>query len=403
MFSRSMTSVLKRYAQFPVIALLGPRQSGKTTLVKASFPQHTFLTFDKDTTRSFAEDEPERFLKFYENEHGIIIDEFQYVPRLISYIKMEVDEKKRPGYFVLTGSQNFLMSQTISESLAGRVGLLTLLPLSLHELKQSNLIGETLDLVLLQGGYPRIFDEHIPPQDYYPSYIQSYIERDVRQLINVGNLRLFHTFLQLCAGRVGQVLNISGLAQSAGISFPTAASWLSILEASYVIFLVQPSVKTFNKRVTKTPKLYFVDQGLACSLLQLTTQEALAFSPFRGALFENLIVADLYKQFLNLGERPPLYFWRDRGGVNEIDCIINEGLGSIPVEIKASSSIRSEFFKGIRFWNQVAHVDCADSYVVYGGTESQDRSAGNIVSWLDAADLVSRIRRSRTLKQGSSE
>ncbi len=399
MFLRSITSVLKRYAQFPVVALLGPRQSGKTTLVRATFPQHTFLTFDKDTTRSFAEDEPERFLAFYENEHGIIIDEFQYVPRLVSYIKMEVDRKKRPGYFVLTGSQNFLSSQTISETLAGRVGLLTLLPLSLQELKLSGLLPEVLDEVILHGGYPRIFDEHIQPKDYYPSYIQSYLERDVRQLINVGNLRMFQTFLKLCAGRVGQVLNISALAQSAGISFPTAASWLSLLEASYVIFLNHPYVKTFNKRVTKAPKLYFVDTGLACSLLQLTTQEALAFSPFREALFENLIVADLYKQFLNAGERPSLYFWRDRGGVNEIDCIINDGLGSIPIEIKVSSSIRSDFFKGIIFWNKVAQVDFADSYVIYGGSESQDRAAGNIVSWLNVGDLVARIGHKSAQKQ----
>lgn len=393
MFSRALSETLKRYAQFPAVALLGPRQSGKTTLAQLSFPHHKYLSFDKDTDRAFAQDDPERFLKTYENEHGIILDEFQYVPRIVSYIKMEIDAKKRPGYFILSGSQNFLALQTITESLAGRVGILNLLPLSLHELQSNNLLSSNVDEVMFQGGYPRLYQEHISPLDLYSSYIQSYVERDVRQLINVGNITMFQRFIQLCAGRVGQLLNLNALGNECGISFPTARQWLSILEASYIVFTLQPHFKNFNKRIVKTPKLYFYDTGLACSLLRMQSPDTLAVSPFRGALFENLIIADLYKQYCNVGTRPPIYFWRGSNELFEVDCILDQGNTLYPIEIKSGETIASDFFKGLTYWNSLALTSPDNGYLIYGGSEVQQRSVGNVFGWSAAADLVAVIQK----------
>lgn len=391
MFSRDITQTLKRYENFPVVALLGPRQSGKTTLVQQVFPKHVFLSLDKESTRSFALEDPENFLRTYENEYGIILDEFQYVPKITSYIKLEVDKKKRPGYFILTGSQNFLAHQAITESLAGRVGILNLLPLSCNEMVMNNLLPENVDDLIVTGFYPRIYDENILAPDYYPSYIQSYIEKDVRQLINVGNLATFQRFVQLCAGRIGQSMNYEALANECGISAPTAKQWLSILQASYIIFLLEPHFNNFNKRLTKTPKLYFFDTGLACSLLRITSSGTLSLSPFRGALFESLIIADLYKQYCNLGKRPSLYFWRDLSGSHEVDCIIDEGASLFPVEIKSGMTITPEFFRGLNYWNEIAQAESKKSYIIYGGDEKQARFQGNVVGWRAAANLINEI------------
>lgn len=389
MFSRDIADAIKRYANFPVVGILGPRQSGKTTLAKEMFPDHKFISFDKDTDRSFAEDDPEGFLKAYENDSGIIIDEFQYVPRITSYIKFEVDHKKRSGYFILTGSENFLANQAISESLAGRIGILTLLPLSLAELEKNNILSKDVNSVILAGGYPRIYDQSIAPEDFYPAYTQAYVERDVRQLINVGNLRVFQQFLQLCAGRIGQLLNIESLCNEVSISFQTARHWLSILEASYIIFFLQPHTKSFDKRIIKTPKIYFFDTGLACSLLRISTIDSLTFSPFRGHLFECLIIADLYKQYYNAGIRPPLYFWRDRS--HEIDCLVDEEAKLLPIEIKAGQTYSSAFFDSLNYWNMLANADPLNGFVVYGGAQSQVRKQGNLISWQKSAHLITEV------------
>lgn len=393
MFSRAISETIKRYTKFPAIALLGPRQSGKTTLAQLMFPQHKYLSFDKDTDRVFAQDDPEHFLKTYENEHGIILDEFQYVPRIVSYIKLEIDAKKRPGYFILSGSQNFLALQAITESLAGRVGILNLLPLSLQELESNGLLIDNLDNVIFEGGYPRLYQEKFSPLDLYPSYIQSYVERDVRQLINAGNISLFQRFIQLCAGRVGQLLNLNALGNECGISFPTARQWLSILEASYIVFTLQPHFQNFNKRVVKTPKLYFYDTGLACSLLRIQSPDMLAVSPFRGALFENLIIGDLYKQYCNCGIRPPLYFWRGSNELYEIDCILDEGNNLYPVEIKSGQTIATDFFKGLSYWNNLAHADPINGYLIYGGSQGQQRTVGNVLGWREAAHLIDAVKK----------
>lgn len=401
MFSRDIKKILIRYAKFPVVALLGPRQSGKTTLAKITFAKHKYLNFEHEPTRSFAASDPERFLELYENEQGIIIDEFQYVPQLLSYIQLIVDEKKRPGYFVLTGSQNFLANQAITQSLAGRVGILNLLPLSIHELKTNKLLFDDVDKIIFGGGYPRIYDEKIEPMEYYPSYMQTYIERDVRQLANLGDLKLFQKFVQLCAGRVGQQLKIDTLAADCGISFHTARAWLSILEASYIIFLLEPHYKSFSKRLTRSPKLYFFDTGLACSLLRITSVELLEMHPLRGPLFECLIITDFYKQYCNAGLRPSLYFWRDQNGRHEVDCILDEGITLYPVEIKSGQTIGSDFFDELTYWSELAEIDPSQNYIVYGGKLRQPRSRGTIIGWQAAGNLVAAVQKNKLMMNKS--
>ncbi len=393
MFKRDLTNTLINYARFPVVALLGPRQSGKTTLVKNTFKNHRFITFEDADVRSLALTDPRGFLRIHENEFGIIIDEFQYVPQILSYIQLEVDEKKRPGYFILTGSQNFLMNQAITQSLAGRVGILNLLPLSLHELSQNALLPELADQAIVNGGYPRIYSENISPIQLYPSYIQSYIERDVRQLINVGNLNLFQRFIQLCAGRVGRELNLTVLGNDCGISYVTARSWLSILEASYIVFLLQPHYQNFNKRITKTPKLYFFDTGIVCSLLRIYSPEVLSTHPLRGNIFECFIIADLYKQYCNKGLRPALYFWQDQNGKHEIDCIIDTGLSLVPVEIKSGETVNPDYFKGLKFWKELTGIDSSKEFVIYGADHTfQQRNVGTLLGWKAAATLVDYVQ-----------
>lgn len=391
MISRELKKTLIRYSKFPVVALLGPRQSGKTTLVKDAFPKHKFLSLDDEDVRMFALEDPKGFLSTHENEHGIILDEFQYAPKITTYIKLEADNKKRPGYFILTGSQNFLVNKAITESLAGRVGILNLLPLSNKELLNSNLMPNTLDELIFNGGYPRIYAENFLPTELYPSYILSYIQRDVAQLINTENILAFKRFVQLCAGRIGQLCNVNALAVGAGVSSPTAKKWLSILESSYIIFFLEPHLNNFNKRLVKSPKLYFYDTGLACSLLRIDSINSLELSHFRGALFESLIISDLYKQYCNLGSRPSLYFWRDVGGAHEIDCILDHGVRLYPMEIKAGKRISSDMFRGLNYWNNLAKASSDNTYLVYTGEEKQRRTQGNVIGWKESSCLIEKI------------
>jgi uncharacterized protein len=388
MFERELANTLKRYTKFPVIALIGPRQSGKTTLVKSTFPQHKFLSLDNDITKAFALEDPEGFLLTNENEHGLILDEFQYAPKLTTYIKLEADKRKRPGYFILTGSQNFLANKAITDSLAGRVGILNLLPLSNKELLENKLSLENCKEIILAGGYPRVYADKILPTEFYPSYILSYIQRDIGYLINPQNMTTFRRFIQLCAGRIGQLCNVNALATETGISAPTAKAWLSILEASYILFFLEPYFKNFNKRLVKTPKLYFFDTGLACSLLRINSADALNNSPFQGALFESFIIADLYKQYCNQGIIPSLYFWRDKGGAHEIDCILDQGTKYYPIEIKAGKAIASDAFRGLEYWHEIAKTNPRDSYLIYAGQEKQIRKQGSVINWQEASCLI---------------
>lgn len=394
-YKRALSETLIRFAKFPVVGVFGPRQSGKTTLVKDTFKEHTYLNFEDPAIRLFASENPKGFLKQYENEHGIILDEFQYVPKILSYIQLESDEKDRPGYFVLTGSQNFLINQEVTQSLAGRIGILTLPPLSINELKNNNLLSENVNELIFKGGYPRIYAKGLSPVELYPSYIHSYIERDVRQLINVGNLDVFQRFMQLCAGRIGQLLNVSDLATSCGITQKTAKSWLSILEASYIIFLLKPYHVNFNKRVTKSPKLFFYDTGLACSLLNIRSSNEVALSFLKGHLFENYIIADLFKQYFSIGTNAPLYFWRDMNGRIEIDCLIDLGIKLVPVEVKSGEATIKSYFSNLNKWNEIAKADPAQGYVVYGGEHEQHYETGNLIGWQISGSFVEKLERQR--------
>jgi len=391
MFKRELVSTLMRFSKFPVVAILGPRQSGKTTLAKDVFKNHKFLNLESPHIRELAINDPLAFLRENENEFGIILDEFQYAPQILSYIQVESDEKKRPGYFILTGSQNFLMNQAVTQSLAGRIGIVTLLPLSIKELKDNSLLPENINEAVVNGGYPRLYAENFSTLELYPSYIHSYIERDVRQLVRVENLRTYQKFMQLCAGRVGQLLNIADIATNCGVNRSTIESWISILEASYVVFTLKPYWENFKKRATKMPKLYFYDTGLACSLLDINTPAQLAASPFRGPLFESFIIADLHKQYFNMGRRPPLYFWRDNNGYIEVDCLANIGNNLIPMEIKSGETASTDFFKGLVKWSKLTQTDPAKGYIVYGGQYTQSTSDGKLLSWKNVGGLMAEL------------
>lgn len=390
---RDLEPTLKRFSKFPVVVVLGPRQSGKTTLVQHFFKNHRYINLEDPKNLDFITSDPQRFLREYENDYGIIIDEFQYAPQFLSYVQIESDTRNRPGYFVLTGSQNFLMNAAVTQSLAGRAGILHLLPLSIHELIHNNFVLDSVDKLIFQGGYPRIYAQDISPQDLFPSYIRTYVERDVRQLINVENLATFQKFMRLCAARVGQQINISDIATQCGIDQKTVQRWLSILETSYIIFLLKPYFNNFSKRVTKSPKLYFYDTGIVAALLTIRSTEDLSLSTFRGALFENLIIADLYKQYYNLGIEPALYYWRDQNGRIEIDGLIDLGIRLVPLEIKSGETIIPDFFNSVRNWATVAGIDPEDAYIVYAGTTGQNRSAGTVISWRDAGTLIKKLEK----------
>lgn len=398
MFKRSLQKELKEYAKFPVVAIIGPRQSGKTTLARATFRKHTYVSFENPLTREFAENDPERFLQTHENEHGIIIDEFQHIPKFLSYIQLDVDNKRRKGYFILTGSQNFLMNEAITQSLAGRVGIVTLLPLSLAELTQNKLLPHDSTEAIFNGSYPRLYQEEMSPEKFYPAYIHTYVERDARQLVNIGDLSTFQKFIGLCAARIGNILNLSELATVCNISNTTAQRWISILQASYIIFLLEPHYENFNKRLTKMPKLYFYDTGLACSLLRIPSAKQLPMSPSWGGLFENFIIADLAKQYYTIGSRPPIYFWRDNNGRIEIDCLIDDAGKLFPIEIKASLGISAHFFKGLEQWVELVQKtkpskDSGTRFLIYAGNETQVRTFSTVIPWTESGKLVAKIRK----------
>ncbi len=380
MITRLMHTKIKEYFNyFPVITLIGPRQSGKTTLLKNLFPDFTYVSLETPDVRTRAEEDPNLFLDKYKN--GVILDEVQRVPMLFSYIQTLVDEFPDRKY-VLSGSQNFLLLENISQTLAGRTAVMKLLPFSWQELKGTPFEPQTLNEWLLKGGYPRLYDKKIPPAVYYANYLQTYIERDVRSIQSIENLRLFTKFLGLCAGRVGQLLNLSALATETGISVNTAKNWLSILEAGFVVYTLQPYHKNFNKRLVKTPKLYFYDTGLASYLLQITNETLLETHYAKGSLFENMVLNELLKNAYNQGTIPQLYFWRDHHGV-EIDVLLQTDQGMLPIEIKASTTYHKDFFKNLTYWNQLTKTDPTHNVVIYAGDATETVSKGTLRSWKD--------------------
>jgi uncharacterized protein len=370
--------VLDLARKFPVVTVTGPRQSGKTTLVKALFPTLPYASLEEPDVRQFALNDPRGFLSNY--GEGAVLDEAQHTPDLFSYIQSIVDSQPDVR-FIITGSANFALLENVSQTLAGRSAVLHLLPFSLPELTRGGYTFDQYEQLIFCGQYPRIYDRSVPPTDFYPAYIQTYVERDVRQLKNISDLNAFILFTQLCAGRVGQLLNYSSLANDAGIAVNTAKAWLSLLEASYVVFLLRPYYQNFSKRLVKSPKLYFYDTGLACSLLGIQQARQVTTHYLKGALFENLVLSEFVKRSLNRGERDYPYFWRDSRG-NEIDCLLVNRDSLIPIEMKAGRTMTTDYFDPIRKWRMLAKGAPVEAgYVVYGGDRSLQTGDGWLVSW----------------------
>jgi len=365
-------------SKFPVIALTGPRQSGKTTLLKNTFPDYQYVSLEDIDNRDFAQNDPKGFLKLYGEK--VIFDEVQRVPHLFSYIQTIVDERRLMGQFILSGSQNFQLLQNITQSLAGRVALFKLLPFDFTELRNVNLLPNDYPDLLVKGAYPALYDRQIPSNVFYANYLQTYIERDAVELIHIRELRQFRSFLGLCAGRVGQLLNISSLANECGISQPTAKAWLSVLESSYITFQLPPYFKNFSKRIVKSPKLYFYDTGLVCHLLGIKTSTDLLHNPLKGSLFENLIIAEFYKQNEHRYQHQDFYFWRDSNG-NEVDLLRPDAMTFDIFEIKSSQTILSDQFKGLKFLQEIAQDTVAAKTLIYGGSEVQHRSHYTVLGW----------------------
>src|SRR3990167_10351442 len=393
MLIRNLTpSLLLSAKEYPVVAILGPRQSGKTTLALDTFPDHKYVSLENLDDREQAAQDPRGFLETHKNEFGMIIDEAQHVPSLFSYIQTTVDKDKKRGYFILTGSQNFLLDEAITQSLAGRISILTLLPFSIKELSDNKILPETSETLMFQGFYPSIYSEEVLPKprpaQWYANYIHSYLEKDVRQIKNITNLSDFKKFMQLCAARTGQLLNLTPISIECGISINTAKSCISLLESSYIIYLLQPYSKGFTKRVIKTPKLFFYDMGIVESLLKLDTLDKIIYeTTIKGNMFESLMISEIIKSSYNHDKAPNTYFWRDKTG-HEIDCIIYEGTSLLPIEIKFGKTIRDEFFSQLNYWNQLTGSNPKDGYLVYGGSEHQKRSVGNVISWKDVDKIV---------------
>lgn len=379
MIKRTLSEKIKELAsKFPVLTLTGPRQSGKTTLVQSLFPKKPYVSLENPDTRQYALTDPHGFLGQY--PEGAILDEAQQAPELFSYIQGIVDRENKAGMFILTGSQHFLLLEKISQSLAGRVAIFHLLPFSFHEIIVSKDHPRTLDELLFSGLYPRIHDKHLAPTDWYPNYIQTYIERDIRQIKNIGDLGTFHKFLQLCAARTGQLLNLSALGNDCGITHNTAKAWINILQASFILHLLQPHHQNFNKRLIKTPKLYFYDTGLVCSLIGIENKTQLATHPLRGSLFETFVISELLKQRLHQGMRSNLFFWRDKTG-HELDCLIDQGSVLTPIEIKSGETIATDWFKNINYWKNLSKSPQEKAFLIYAGKENQTRSTATIINW----------------------
>lgn len=361
--------------QFKAVAIVGPRQSGKTTLAIHTFPDLPYVNFENPDTRRFATEDPRGFLLQYNT--GAILDEAQRVPELFSYLQQILDETKLPGRFIITGSNNFLLQENISQSLAGRIAYLYLLPFSFSELPLENNI--TIFNLLNKGSYPPVYDQPVDTNKWYQNYIRTYIERDVRQIKNITNLNLFERFVRLCAGRIGQLLNMNNLAIETGVDGKTIASWLSVLESSFIIHRLPPHHANFNKRLVKMPKLYFYDTGLVCSLLGITKPEQLPFHFLAGSLFENFIINELLKYRFNQGKNHNLFFWRDNMG-HEIDVIIENPNELLPIEIKSGKTITQDYFKGILFWQKLTNT--TRGKIIYAGNSDQKRSNGiSVLEW----------------------
>lgn len=363
-------------AKFPIVTLTGPRQSGKSTLLRHMFPDYKYVSLEDLDARAFADDDPRGFLQTYPSR--VIIDEAQHAPHLFSYLQTHVDLADETGMYMLAGSQNFKLLDSINQSLAGRTAILKLLPFSRRELHEADMLKVSLDGQIFTGAYPRIYDKDISPTDYYPAYIQTYVERDVRTVLKVTDLNKFVKFIRLCAGRIGQILNLTALANETGISASTADGWLSVLEASYICYRLEPNFNNFNKRIVKSPKLYFYDTGLACSLLGLTSAGQVGTFYMRGALLENLVINQFVKDALNAGITPDLTYWRDSQG-HEIDLISTYAGQMTAYEIKSGATFHKDFFKNLTLWGEISGTLADRLNVIYCGDDALRTSAGNAI------------------------
>lgn len=383
MIYREATEKLIDLAQkFKCVAIVGARQTGKTTLVKSIFPDKKYISLENLDIRSFAIEDPRGFLNTYNNA---ILDEIQQAPHLFSYLQEILDNNPVKGQYILTGSNNFLLQQNITQSLAGRVGYLELLPLSISELKSSKLLYQSDEDLILNGFYPPIYDQNIPFGDWCPNYIKTYIEKDVRQIKNISDLYVFEKFLKILAGRTGQEFNANALALDVGVDNKTILSWLSILQSSYIIYLLKPHYQNFNKTIVKRPKIYFYDTSLVCSLLGIRNQNHLSTHPLKGAIFETMVVTEFVKSFTNKGLPISLFYWRDKTG-REIDLIIEEGQDLIPIEIKSGKTIHDDFFKNLNYWLGLSKSKA--SFLLHSGDTFQLRSNGTVVqNWRNLKNI----------------
>ena len=379
MIERSIEEkLLQMTTKFPVVTLTGTRQCGKSTLLRQRFNDFKYISLEDVDHRQFALEDPRGFLMNFGSP--LVIDEAQYAPDLFSYIQTRVDEKNDSGMYILSGSHNFLLMERISQSLAGRTAILKMAPLSVTELKKTSMLPENLNQWLMTGGFPRIYDKEIAPVDFFPNYIQTYLERDVRLLRNISDMSQFVRFLKLCAGRIAQLLNVASLATECGISVPTTNAWLSILETSYTIFMLKPYYKNFNKRLVKSPKLYFCDTGLAASLLGLENARQMETHYLRGELFENMVIAEFVKQAYAQGREPNLYFWRDSNN-EEVDLLSEHGGNLECYEIKSAATMHTDHFSSLKTFAKQAGLDNDKLHVVYGGDQNIQTSNGDYISW----------------------
>lgn len=395
MIRRTLQPALQQAAtQYPVVTLTGPRQSGKTTLVQKAFPEHAYVSLEDPDVREFALEDPRGFLGQFNS--NVVLDEAQRAPDLFSFIQTIVDQGDSPGKFVLSGSQNFLLLRSISQSLAGRSAIFHLLPLSMSELwnrapfpiedfgrsvpSREVKLSADWPTVAYRGFYPRIHAKGLDPGSWYAGYYQTYVERDIRDILNVGDLEAFGRFVRLCAGRNGQLLNLTSLGNDCGVAHTTARRWISLLETSFLIVLLRPHHSNFGRRLIKSPKLYFVDTGLLCYLLRIRSPEDLRIHASRGSVFESLVVSELLKSALHQGREPDLYFWRDAAG-NEIDVLIERGSQRVAVEIKSGQTIAKDFLKGLEFWRKLCGNPKAPVALVYGGERSFVRSGVPVYGW----------------------
>ena len=370
--------------KYPVIAVTGPRQSGKTTFLKEEFSDYRYVNLENPEIRNFAENDTKNFLKEYDK--FVIIDEVQRVPVLFSYLQAKVDEDKIMGQYIISGSQNFHLMQNISQSLAGRVALFKLFPLDFSEMKSESLLDENYAVNLQRGFYPAIFDRNIPSKTFYSNYIQTYVERDLSEIINVKDLKTFRNFVSLCASRVGQLLNLNSLANECGISQPTAKSWISVLESSYILFLLQPYHSNLNKRITKSPKLYFYDTGLLSFLLKINDPKNLLLHPQKGSLFENFVVAEFIKNNYHQNLLRDFWFWRDVQG-HEVDMIWQDDFLLNLVEIKASETIMTDMFKGLTYYENLDKESVKTKTLIHTGNFTQERSLGKVETWWNIDEI----------------